>query len=59
MRMKDTMDSIVNDVNLYSNGLINALENNHNSEAMDYVQNMKNCLKSVDEYLQMKKDVRS
>ncbi|MDH5431718.1 MAG: hypothetical protein OEW78_07555 [Nitrosopumilus sp.] len=57
--MKDTIDSIVNDVKLYSKGLVNALENNHDSEAMDYVQNMKNCLKIVNEYLEMKKDIKS
>jgi len=56
--MKDTIDSLVNDVKIYSNGLINALENNHNSEAMDYVQKMKNCLKIVEEYLEMKKDIK-
>ena len=42
--MKDTIDSIVNDVKIYSNGLITALENEHHSEASDYVEEMfENC----------------
>jgi len=58
VRMKDTISTIVNDVKLYSNGLVNALESNHNSDAFEYVQKMKNCLKIVDEYLEMKKDIK-
>lgn len=56
--MKDTIDSFVNDVKIYSNGLITALENKRHSEAQDYVQEMKRCLKSIDEYLEMKKDIK-
>ena len=56
--MKETIDSLVNDVKLYSTGLITALENKHHSEAQEYVQNMKNCLKTIDEYLVMKKDIK-
>ena len=57
--MKDTIDSIVNDVKLYSSGLITALENKRHSEAFDYIQEMKKCLKTVDEYLVMRKDIES
>lgn len=57
--MKDTIDSIVNDVKLYSNGLITALENKRHPEASDYVQKIKSCLKTVDEYLEMRKDIES
>ena len=57
--MKDTVDSIVNDVKIYSTGLITALENKRHSEAFDYVQNMQRCLKTVEEYLEMKKDIKS
>lgn len=57
--MKDTVDSIVNDVKLYSEGLVTALENNRHSEAFGYVQDMKNCLKIIEEYLEMKKDIQS
>lgn len=56
--MKDTIDSFVNDVKIYSNGLVTALENNHQSEALGYVQDMKRCLKTVEEYLEMKKDIK-
>jgi len=56
--MKETIDSFVNDVKLYSTGLITALENNRHSEARDYLQNMKRCIKSVEQYLEMKKDIK-
>ncbi|MCV0431216.1 hypothetical protein [Nitrosopumilus sp.] len=56
--MKDTIESLVNDVKLYSAGLITALENNRHSESQQYVQNMQNCLKAIDEYLVMKKDLK-
>ncbi len=55
--MKDTIDALVNDVKIYSTGLINALENQHQTEAQEYIQNMKKCLKTVEEYLIMKKDI--
>ena len=55
--MKDTVNSIVNDLKIYSNGLIVALENNRHADALDYVQEMKRCLKTADEYLKMKKDI--
>lgn len=56
--MKDTIESLVSDVKIYSNGLINALQNKRQSEALDYVQKMKRCLKTIDEYLEMKKDMK-
>jgi len=46
--MKDEVDSIVNDVKLYSDDLITALENKRHSETLDYVQEMKKCLKIID-----------
>lgn len=55
--MEDTVDSFVNDVKLYSNGLVNALENNHFSEAYDYVKNMEERFKTIKEYLDMKKGI--
>ena len=55
--MKETIDSFVNDVKLSSTGLIITLENNIHSEARDYLQNMKICIKSVEQYLEMKKDI--
>ncbi|MHA7646716.1 hypothetical protein [Nitrosopumilus sp. S4] len=57
--MKETVDSLVNDVKRYSEGLVTALENNRHSEAFGYVQDMKNYLKTVEEYLEMKKDIKS
>lgn len=56
--MKNTIDSFVNDVKIYSDGLITALENKRQSEAFDYIQGMKKCLKTVEEYLEMKKDIK-
>ena len=55
--MKDTVDTLVNDVNLYSKGITTALENNHYKEAYDYVKNMQKCLKTIKEYLKMKKEL--
>jgi len=57
--MKDTNDSIANDVKLYSNGLIIALENKQHPEYFDCVQKIKKCLKMVDGYLEMRKDIES
>ena len=57
--MKDVIDSFVNDVKIYSDGLITALENKRQSEAFDYVQEMKKCLKIIEEYLEMKKELKS
>ncbi|MDH3313817.1 MAG: hypothetical protein OEM28_11840 [Nitrosopumilus sp.] len=57
--MKDEIDSFVNDVKIYSNGLITALENKKHSESLDYIHEMKRCLKSIHEYLEMKKDIKS
>jgi len=56
--MKDAIGSFVNDVRIYSEGLITALENERPSEAFDYVQEMKKCLRTVEEYLEMKKDIK-
>ena len=55
--MEDTVDSFVNDVKLYSNGLVNALENNHYTEASDYIKNMEERFKTIKEYLEMKKRI--
>ncbi len=56
--MKDEVDTLVHDVKLYSEGLVNALQNNHPEEAFDYVQDMQRCLKIVEEYLEMKKKIK-
>ena len=56
--MKDEIESFVNDVKLYSGGLITALENNRYSESQQYVQNMQNCLRTIEEYLVIKKDLK-
>ena len=58
MFMKETIDSFVNDVKIYSGGLVTSLENNRHSEARGYLQDMKRCIKSIEQYRDMKKDIK-
>ncbi len=55
--MEEDIESIVNDVNLYSDGLIVALRNDKFKEAEEYVKKMKNHLETVKTYLRMKKKI--
>lgn len=52
--MKSDIESIVNDVNIYSDGLILALKNDKFKEAKDYSEKMENHLQTVKDYLKMK-----
>jgi len=55
--MKDDVENIVNDVKIYSDGLILAIQNDKFDEAMDYVSKMTNQLKIVLTYVKMKKSI--
>ena len=56
--MEKEIESIVNDVNLYSDGLILALKSSKYEEAEDYVKKMKDQLTTVRAYLQLKKKLK-
>jgi len=55
--MKDEVENIVNDVKIYSDGLILAIQNDKFDDAMDYVSKMTNQLKIVLTYVKMKKGI--
>lgn len=55
--MKDDVENIVNDVKIYSDGLILAIQNDKFDEAMDYMSKMINYLKIVSTYVKMKKSI--
>lgn len=56
--MEKEIDSIVNDVNLYADGLILALKSGKIEEADDYVKKMKDHLTAVKSYLKLKKKLK-
>lgn len=53
--MEEEIDSIVNDVNRYSEGLVLALRNEKFKEADEYVKKMKDHLDAIKSYIRMKK----
>ena len=55
--MKDEVENIVNDVKIYSDGLILAIQNDKFDDAMDYVSKMTHQLKIVLTYVKMKKGI--
>ncbi|MBS3922159.1 MAG: hypothetical protein KGZ37_03300 [Nitrosarchaeum sp.] len=55
--MKDDLENIVNDVKIYSEGLILAIQKDRFDEAVDYVSKMTNQLKIVMAYVKMKKSI--
>lgn len=55
--MKDDVESIVNDVKIYSEGLILAIQRDRFDEAVDYVSKMTNQLKIIMAYVKMKKNI--
>jgi len=48
---------LVEDVKIYSQGLITSIENGKIKESMEYVNKMQTYLASVKEYLEMKKSL--
>lgn len=55
--MKDDVENIVNDVKIYSEGLILAIQRDRFDEAVDYVSKMTNQLKIIMTYVKMKKSI--
>ena len=55
--MKDDVENIVNDVKIYSEGLILAIQRDRFDEVVDYVSKMTNQLKIITEYVKMKKGI--
>lgn len=53
--MKDDVENIVNDVKIYSEGLILAIQKDRLDEAVDYASKMTNQLKIIMTYVKMKK----
>ena len=56
--MKDEVQSLVDDINIFVDGLILSLEKGKIQESSDYVGKMKNHLDKVQEYLEMKKSIQ-
>ena len=56
--MKDEVQSLVDDINIFVDGLILSLEKGKIQESSDYVEKMKNHLDKVQEYLEMKKSIQ-
>lgn len=55
--MKDQTQSLVEDIKIFSDGLVLSIENGKIQESSDYVIKMKNHLDKVQEYLEMKKAI--
>jgi len=55
--VKDEVQSLVDDINIFVDGLILSLEKGKIQESSDYVRKMKNHLDKVQEYLEMKKSI--
>lgn len=56
--MKEEAEALVNDVKIYSEGLILAIQKNNFNEAEDYLKKTKTHLDSVKSYLKMKKKLK-
>ncbi len=55
--MKEEAESFVNDVELFSKGLIEAIHHDKFNEAIDYTNKMKDLLDRVKTYAEMKKRI--
>jgi hypothetical protein len=55
--MKVEAESFVSDIELYSKGLIVAIQNDKINEAIDYTNKMKELLERVKTYAEMKKRI--
>ncbi|HUT06685.1 MAG TPA: hypothetical protein VMW74_08385 [Nitrosopumilaceae archaeon] len=56
--MKDEAKSLVEDVKIYSDGLIKSIEKGNIKESSDYAKKMKDHIAKVQEYLEMKKSIQ-
>ena len=55
--MKKESESLAEDIKIYSDGLILALQKGQIQEGLDYVNKMKFHLEEVRQYLEMKKSI--
>jgi predicted translin family RNA/ssDNA-binding protein len=55
--MKEETESFVNDIKVYSKGLILAIQGNKFQESIDYTNKIKDLLERVKTYAEMKKRV--
>lgn len=55
--MKEEAESFVNDIELFSKGLIGAIQNDKFNEAIDYITTMEELLERVKTYAEMKKRI--
>ncbi len=55
--MKEDTESFVNDIELFSKGLIVAIKDDKFKEAIDYTNKMKELLERVKTYAEMKKRI--
>ena len=57
--MKEDVESIVNDIKIYADGLILALKNERFKEVEDYSRKMEKHIKVVKAYVKMKKKLEN
>ncbi len=55
--MKEDATQLIEDVKIYSQGLITSIENGKIQESVEYVNKMSKHLGNVKEYLEMKKSI--
>ena len=55
--MKKETESLVEEIKVYSNGLISAIEKGKIQEGLEYVKQMKKHLNEVEQYLEFKKSI--
>lgn len=55
--MKDETETFVNDIELYSKGLILAIKDNKFKDALDYTNKMNELLERVKTYAEMKRRI--
>lgn len=55
--MKKEAETLVEEIKVYSNGLISAIEKGKIQEGLEYVKQMKDHLDEVKQYLEFKKSI--
>ena len=55
--MKEEIQPLIEDIKIYSNGLILSIQKGSIQESLDYVKKINDHLVKVQEYLEMKKSI--
>lgn len=55
--MKEEIQLLIEDIKIYSNGLILSIQKGNIQESLDYVKKINDHLVKVKEYLEMKKSI--